>query len=110
MKPILLRTLAATTLLAVATFGVFSVARSGDDRKPSQHDAVREAVKRGEVLPLPQVLDIVEQRLPGEVLEVELEHEHQQLIYEIKVLAESGRIRKIKIDARSGDVRSIEDD
>jgi uncharacterized membrane protein YkoI len=110
MKPILLRTLAATTLLAVAMLGVFSAARSGDDRKPSEHDAVREAVKRGEVLPLSQVLDIVEQHLPGEVLEVELEHEHQQLVYEIKVLADSGRIRKIEIDARSGDVRSIEDD
>ena len=102
--------LVGITLLSLATVGVFSVAQSGDDKPPSQHDAVREAVKRGEVLPLPQVLDIAEQRLPGEVLEVELEHERGRLIYEIKVLTESGQIRKIKIDARSGDVQSIKDD
>jgi uncharacterized membrane protein YkoI len=95
-------------LLVFATTGVLTVARSDDDR--SEHDAVREAVRRGEVLPLPQVLDIVEQRLPGEVLEVELEHEHGRLIYEIKVLTEAGRVRKIEVDARNGDVRSIEDD
>ena len=110
MKSTFLRTLVGTTLLSLATVGVFSVAQSGDDRPPDQHDAVREAVKRGEVLPLPQVLDIAEQRLPGEVLEVELEHEKGRLIYEIKVLTGSGQIRKIKIDARSGDVQSIKDD
>ena len=100
----------ATLLLLLATLGVYSVARSGDDKPPDQHDAVREAVKRGEVLPLPQVLDIAGERLPGEVLEVELEHERGKLIYEIKVLTESGEIRKIKIDARSGAVQSIKDD
>jgi len=108
MKSVLLRIFAAALLLVVSTLGVLSVARSDDER--SEHDAVREAVMRGEVLPLPQVLDIVEQRLPGEVIEVELEHEHGRLVYEIKVLTESGRVRKIEVDARNGDVRSIEDD
>jgi uncharacterized membrane protein YkoI len=32
------------------------------------------------------------------------------LIYEIKVLAQSGRVREIKIDARTGTVLTIEDD
>jgi uncharacterized membrane protein YkoI len=43
-------------------------------------------------------------------LKVELENEHEHLQYEIKVLAGNGRVREIKLDARSGAVLEIEDD
>jgi uncharacterized membrane protein YkoI len=76
----------------------------------SEQEEARAALLRGEIRPLSQILRTVAQRLPGDVLKVEIERENNVLIYEIKVLAKTGRIRKIKLNARNGAVIAIEDD
>jgi uncharacterized membrane protein YkoI len=79
-------------------------------RKPHDHTAVREALQRGEVLPLMKILAIANKEVPGDVIEVELEDEREALVYEIKILTSTGRVREVKIDARTGAVLKIEDD
>ena len=79
-------------------------------RQPNDHAAVREALQRGEVLPLVKILAIANKEVPGDVIEVELEDEREALLYEIKILTSTGRVREVKIDARTGAVVSIEDD
>jgi len=79
-------------------------------RKPNDHTAVREALQRGEVLPLMKILAIANKEVPGDVIEVELEDERETLLYEIKILTSTGRVREVKIDARTGAVLKIEDD
>jgi uncharacterized membrane protein YkoI len=98
--------------LCLAVLFVASVVAGGDDKdgKAREHDAIRGALQRGEVLPLVKILAIAQEKVPGDVIEVELERERGTLIYEIKVLAQSGRVREIKIDARTGTVLTIEDD
>jgi uncharacterized membrane protein YkoI len=84
-----------------------------DDRLPPTASAARgmtESVRSGSVLPLAQALDIAARHVPGEVVKVELEDEHGRSMYEIKVLADNGRVREIKFDARTGEVIEIEDD
>ena len=56
------------------------------------------------------ILTIAQTQVPGDVIEVELESKRGVLIYEIKVLTQSGRVREVKIDARDGKVLKIEDD
>ncbi|MBV6416746.1 MAG: hypothetical protein CMLOHMNK_01361 [Steroidobacteraceae bacterium] len=75
-----------------------------------EQDIVREALRRGEVLPLAKVLAIAAAQVPGDVIEVELESKHGVLVYEIKVLTDTGRVREIKINAGTGAVLKIEDD
>ena len=79
-------------------------------RRPHDHAAVREALQRGEVLPLLKILAIASKEVPGDVIEVELEDEGEALVYEINILTSTGRVREIRIDARTGAVMSIEDD
>ena len=68
-------------------------------------------LQRGEILPLASVLPIVQQNVPGDVIEVELDHDDDHgWEYEVKVLTANGRVREVKLDARSGMVRKIEDD
>ena len=60
---------------------------------------------------LSRILAIVQQRVPGDVVEVELEHgKHHGWEYEVKVLTAQGRVREVKLNARSGEVRKVEDD
>jgi uncharacterized membrane protein YkoI len=102
----------AVTCAAVFAQGV-ALSYADDDssaRHAREHEEMRAALKRGEVLPLARILSIAQERVPGDVIEVELENKHGALVYEIKVLTESGRVREIKIDARQGTVLKIEDD
>jgi uncharacterized membrane protein YkoI len=68
------------------------------------HERARQAVQAGQVLPLPAVLDKLATTHPGQVLEVELEHEGEDWIYEIKLLQRDGQLRKLELDARTGEV------
>ena len=68
------------------------------------HERALQAVQSGQVLPLAKVLALIEKAHPGQVLEVELEHEKQQWQYEIKLLQPDGRLMKLQVDARTGEV------
>jgi len=74
------------------------------------HIAAREALRRGEILPLTRILDIALRAVPGDVIDVELDRHRGQWRYEVKVLTSTGRVREIKMEARTGVVQSIEDD
>jgi uncharacterized membrane protein YkoI len=68
------------------------------------HERALQAVQSGQVLPLAKVLALVEKAHPGQVLEVELENHKQQWQYEIKLLQPDGRLMKLQVDARTGEV------
>jgi uncharacterized membrane protein YkoI len=72
--------------------------------------AIRRAVARGELVPLPRILALARQHVPGEVIKVELEEEKGTLLYEIKILTANGRVREAKLNARTAALISVEDD
>ncbi len=92
-------------LCAVMLMGV-----SGLSRADADHDRARQALEAGEVLPLGTILTRLEREYPGQVLDVELEHEKQdgvaRWIYEIKLLRQGGALIKLEVDARTGAVIS----
>lgn len=103
----------AISFLLLGALGLcvsLGVADERKHRRPDDHTAVREALQRGEVLPLMKILALANKEVPGDVIEVELEDESETLVYEIKILTSTGRVREVKINARTGAVVSIEDD
>src|SRR5688500_14077495 len=98
------KTMIISVLCTSLVLGITASVADDRSRHEREQDAIREALQRGEVLPLAKILAIVQQHVPGDVIEVELENERSSLIYEIKVLTKSGRVREIEIDARSGAV------
>lgn len=74
------------------------------------HIAAREALRRGEILPLTRILEIALRAVPGDVIDVELDRHHGEWRYEVKVLTSTGRVREVKLNARTGVVQEIEDD
>jgi uncharacterized membrane protein YkoI len=75
----------------------------------SQDDA-REALRKGKVMPLTAILEIVAKRQPGTVIGVDLEPRRTGLIYEIDVITEDGRRRELRLDARNGEILAVEDE
>lgn len=98
MKPLRFSLPALALLLAI---GIAPPGRADDAR---DHERARRAVEASEVLPLDAVLARVARQYPGQVMEVELEREDGQWIYEIKVLRPGGALLKLEVDGRSGEV------
>lgn len=89
------------TLLGVA--GVCHVALADDDdRHLGDHDLARQALERGEVMPLEAVLAEVRRSVSGELVGIELEHEQGAWRYEIKIILPGGGLTELKVDARTG--------
>lgn len=63
-----------------------------------------------QVMELARALEIADTHVHGEVVKVELERDDDRFVYEIKVLADNGRVREIKLDAHTGALIEIEDD
>jgi uncharacterized membrane protein YkoI len=93
-----LRPLLAILLTTVSLIAAPAWADDHDD-----HERVRAARKAGRVLPLAELLARVQAEQPGEVLEVELEHGHGRMIYEIKLLRPDGRLAELRYDAATGE-------
>ncbi len=101
MKP--LRSIAALAALLLCV-GISPFARGGDH---DDHERARAAVQAGEVLPLPALLERLHRSFPGQVLDLELEHEQGRWIYEIKLLQPDGQLLKLEVDARTAQVLQV---
>ncbi len=99
-RPFVLMALA----VAAATAGP---AAQAAERGHGDHDLARQALERGQVLPLRTVLEKVEREYQGQVLKVEFEHDDGRFIYEIRLLQQDGRMAKLKSDAVDGRVLQI---
>jgi len=80
--------------------------RADDD----DHQLARRALEEGRALPLAEILDKVKPKLPGKVIEVELEVEDGILVYDLKMLTPEGVLQEIEVDAATGEILEIEDD
>lgn len=61
-------------------------------------------------LPFLKIQAIALGAVPGEVVRVDLEEEHGKDIYEFKILAASGRVIELEIDAGTGQILKQEAD
>ncbi|MDI9848796.1 PepSY domain-containing protein [Rhodoblastus sp. 17X3] len=89
--------IALAVLLAAA-----SPARADESR--SDQDEAREAVERGAIRPLEEILAKLRERFPGEIVKIKLEREHGIWVYEFRLLEPQGRLREITVDAATGAV------
>lgn len=94
------------SLLAVLVGAAVALPQSaiGEDRAPDckrGQDCALGAFKSGDIRPLSDVLVVARDKIPGEVIKVELEREDGVWVYEIKILTPSGKRREIEINAQT---------
>ena len=76
------------------------------------HEQARELVKSGEIIPLEQLLQQINNREENNLrlLEAELERESGRLVYELELVDEQGVVRELLFDAKTGEALGEEDD
>lgn len=91
--------LAICLLSALAMFAAGARADDGHD-----HDVARRAVERGEIKPLAEILQMVRDKLPGEVAGVKIERKGGRLMYEFRIVGAQGRLLEVYVDAATGEI------
>jgi uncharacterized membrane protein YkoI len=71
------------------------------------HDQARHAVERGEIRSLAEILASIRDKLPGEVVRVEIEQRNGHWRYELRTVDAEGRLFDVLVDARTGEVERI---
>lgn len=111
MKPIALAVLvalsSATLVLAPADLSHAKETKAQKAaRKRAEQEIAYQALQRGEILPLAQILAMSNRYVAGEVIKIELDQ--GKLVYKLRVLAADGRVRKLDLDARTGQLVKLD--
>ena len=101
----------ATLTLAVAGAAVASgvVVHRADAREVGA-DAAAEALERGEIMPLSEILALLKQKYEGRVLDIRLEDGGRGLqgwIYNVRLLKTDGNILLLRLDAATSSILSV---
>ena len=91
--------------LALALASAAAAPVKADD----DHDSALRLRERREILPLEEIMRRMDLGKDVRILEIESEMEHGAALYEIEYVERGGRIRKIRVDARSGQLLGDED-
>lgn len=96
----------ATAMVAIAVLITlpFPARTEGGGPRPRDHELARRGLEEGVILPLDKVLAGVRSQLVGEIAGIELEHERDRWVYEIKMIQPNGAIVEIHVDAKTGTV------
>lgn len=98
--------------LTLAGFGTPALGKDKDRKaqeraaKQQAQQAALAALQRGEILPLARIMQIATTRVPGDIIEIEYKAGPK---YEVKILTPEGRIKEVKLDAKTGEITKIED-
>lgn len=79
------------------------------DRRDRDQDVARQAVERGEINALADILAGVREKLPGEIVGVEIERRDGRWFYELRVSGTKGRLFEVYVDARTGTIERIKE-
>lgn len=96
----------AALTIALAAFGGGHLL--ADDHRRDQ-DAARQAVERGEIKPLADILATIRSRLPGDVVGVKIERKRSRWVYELRVAGAKGRLFEVYVDAQTADIDRIKE-
>jgi len=101
-----------TTIACLVAASVAAASLAGEEgwrEQESAYEAARAAVQRGEALPLQQVMAHLHRIAPGKIVATHYEYEFERWVYEFKIVDAEGQLRKVHLDARTGELVMVSD-
>ncbi len=92
-----------TTLLCLLAILAGAPASASEDA-----DRARQALEKGEIRPLDEILRAAREAVPGDVVSVDLKRDDGRWRYKLRILGADGKRRTVKVDA--GTARILDDD
>ena len=91
-------------LVLTLALSALPLATAGQPKTRPDYEFARDAVARGEILPLAEVLTRFQASHPGQVTEVELGKSAGRLVYAVDLVTPGGRLIKVVMDGATGRV------
>ena len=73
-------------------------------------DRARQALEKGEIRPLEEILRAAREAVPGDVVAVDLKRDDGRWRYKLRILGADGKRRTVKVDAGSAKILDDDDD
>jgi len=83
------------------------VSPAWSDKKKDEEGDIGALAKEAKVT-IDQAIKTASEKVPGTVVEAELEKKHDKTVWEVEVLGADGKVMEVHIDAASGAVIDIE--
>ncbi|CAI4033938.1 exported protein of unknown function [Nitrospira tepida] len=78
------------------------------DKKGEKHKSKVEMAETAKVT-IDQAVKTASEKVPGKVIEAELEKKHDKTVWEVEIVTDDKMIKEVHIDADSGAVIDVED-
>jgi uncharacterized membrane protein YkoI len=96
---------ALTLLLAVGALVVAGAAYADEKEKKGKAEMAAAAK-----VPIDQAINTASEKVAGKVVEAELEHKHNKLVWEVEVVTAENKVMEVHIDADTGNVIDVEEE
>ena len=108
--PLSFRSAASLALASAIVTGTPAIKAMADDDEMKDAEALKQAIKQGEIRSLPDILAAAREKLPaGQVIGAEIEQKKGRWVYEFQVVGDDGHMYEAKVDAKTADVGKIEE-
>ena len=82
--------------------------QKGKGKKDESRETVEMAAKAK--VTIDQAIKTASEKVPGKIVEAELEKKHDRLVWEVEVVTAENKLMEVHIDAESGDVIDVEEE
>jgi uncharacterized membrane protein YkoI len=98
--------------VAVCSILVLNGPAWSDQKDKGKNDESKETVEMAAKakVTIDQAIKTASEKVPGKVVEAELEKKHDTLVWEVEVVTAENKVMEVHIDAESGAVIDVEDE
>jgi uncharacterized membrane protein YkoI len=106
-----MKKLGISTAVVIGAVLALSQPVLADEKGKKKHDEVKEkiALAGAAKISLDQAVKTASEKVPGQVIEAELEKKHETAVWEVEILTAEGKIMEIHVDAGTGAVIDTEE-
>jgi uncharacterized membrane protein YkoI len=98
--------------LAIGAILVLTGPAWSDQKGKGKKDEAKETVEMAAMakVTIEQAIKTASEKVPGKVVEAELEKKHDTLVWEVEVVTAENKVMEVHIDAESGAVIDVEEE
>jgi uncharacterized membrane protein YkoI len=111
-EEVLVKQLLGVIVLAIGVMLVLNGPAWSDQKGKGKKDEAKETVEMAATakVTIDQAIKTASEKVPGKVVEAELEKKHNTLVWEVEVVTAENKVMEIHIDAESGAVIGVEEE
>ena len=107
-----MKQLLGVIVLAIGVMLVLNGPAWSDQKGKGKKDEAKETVEMAATakVTIDQAIKTASEKVPGKVVEAELEKKHNTLVWEVEVVTAENKVMEVHIDAESGAVIDVEEE